>query len=225
MEAEPAPLPKAVVLISGNGSNLQAIIDASSSGELPLDICAVISNVPDVKGLERAADAEIKTHVIEHKKYPQRELFDVQLIRQINEYQPDIVILAGFMRILSKDFVNQYLGKLVNIHPSLLPLYPGLNTHKRALENQDAEHGVTVHYVVPELDAGPNIIQAKVDVSATETEESLSKKVQEQEHIIYPIALKWMAEGRLSLDGNNVYLDSQEIPSSGLILDNKRTLH
>lgn len=223
--AEPAPPPKAIVLISGSGTNLQAIIDAINSGELKLEIAAVISNTPSAYGLERAVAAGINTHVVDHTSFKARELFDASLIRCIEEYTPDIVVLAGFMRILSNDFVLRYLGKLVNIHPSLLPKYPGLNTHQRALDANEAIHGVSVHYVTPELDAGPNIIQAQVDVSPQDNANTLSEKVRAQEHIIYPIALKWMAEGRVRLKGDEVLLDNQTIPSSGLILDSTRVLH
>lgn len=225
MQSEPAPLPKAVVLISGSGSNLQAIIDEVASGDLPLEISAVISNVPDAYGLQRAQKAEIITHSLDHRKFSQRELFDAELIRTIEQYQPDIVVLAGFMRILSNDFVNRYLGKLVNIHPSLLPKYPGLNTHKRAIDAQDKYHGVTIHYVIPELDAGPNIVQAKVEVTENDTPETLASRVQQQEHVIYPIVLKWLSEGRLALKGNHATLDGQQLPETGLILDSSRVLH
>lgn len=225
MQAEPASLPKAVILISGSGSNLQAIIDAVNSGELPLEISAVISNVPDAFGLERAQQADIQTHSIDHKVYASREMFDAELIRTIEQYQPDVVVLAGFMRILSNDFVQRYLGKLVNIHPSLLPKYPGLNTHQRAIDAKDEHHGVTVHYVIPELDAGPNIVQAKVDITEHDTAETLATKVQQQEHIIYPIVLKWMSEGRLSLASDHATLDGERLPESGLVLDSSRVLH
>ena len=225
MQSEPAPRPKAVILISGSGSNLQAIIDAVASENLTLEIAAVISNVPDAFGLERAKQADIPTHALDHKTFQLRELFDAELIRTIDGYSPDIVVLAGFMRILSKDFVNKYLGKLINIHPSLLPKYPGLNTHKRAIESGDRVHGVTVHYVIPELDAGPNIIQAKVDIRTGDTAEDLADRVKEQEHIIYPIAIKWMAEGRLALKRGTATLDSEELPKTGLVLDSSRVLH
>lgn len=225
MQSEPAPLPKAVVLISGSGSNLQAIIDEVTAGELPLEIAAVISNVPEAYGIQRAEEAEIKTHSLDHRKFAQRELFDAELIRTIEQYQPDIVVLAGFMRILSNDFVNRYLGKLVNIHPSLLPKYPGLNTHQRAIDAQDKHHGVTIHYVIPELDAGPNIVQAKVEITENDTPETLASRVQQQEHVIYPIVLKWFSEGRLALNGNHATLDGQQLPDTGLVLDSSRVLH
>lgn len=225
MQSEPAPRPKAVILISGSGSNLQAIIDAVASENLPLNIACVISNVPDAFGLERAKQAEIPTQVIDHKAFQVREIFDAELIRTIDNYSPEIVVLAGFMRILSKDFVNRYLGRLINIHPSLLPKYPGLNTHKRAIDSGDSVHGVTVHYVIPELDAGPNIIQAKVEIRAGDNAETLAKRVQEQEHVIYPIAIKWMAEGRLALKRGSATLDSEELPKTGLVLDSCRVLH
>jgi phosphoribosylglycinamide formyltransferase 1 len=225
MQSEPAPLPKAVILISGSGSNLQAIIDEVNEGELPLEIAAVISNVPEAYGIQRAQEAEINTHSLDHRKFAQRELFDAELIRTIEQYQPDIVVLAGFMRILSNDFVNRYLGKLVNIHPSLLPKYPGLNTHQRAIDAQDKHHGVTIHYVIPELDAGPNIVQAKVEITENDTPETLASRVQQQEHVIYPIVLKWLSEGRLALNGNHATLDGQQLPDTGLILDSSRVLH
>jgi len=225
MQSEPAPLPKAVILISGNGSNLQAIIDAVANEELPLEISAVISNDPSAYGLSRAENAGIETKSFDHTNYESRAHFDAQLIRTINEYKPDLIVLAGFMRILSADFVNQYLGKLINIHPSLLPKYPGLHTHKRALESGDKVHGVTTHFVTPELDAGPSIVQAKVEVRPSDNVETLAQRIQEQEHIIYPITLKWFAEGRLRLEGNTSFLDDEALPNTGLVLDSTRVLH
>jgi len=225
MQAEPAQLPKAVILISGNGSNLQAIIDAKSCGDLNLEIAAVISNVPDAYGLERAKEAGINAHGLDHKSFESRDAFDSELIRTIERYNPQIVVLAGYMRILTDNFVNRYLGRLINIHPSLLPKYPGLNTHKKALESGDSVHGVTVHFVIPELDAGPNIIQALVEIAPDETEASLAQKVHKQEHIIYPIAIKWFCEGRLTLTNTTAFLDNEAIPETGLVLDNSRVLH
>ncbi|KZZ59371.1 phosphoribosylglycinamide formyltransferase, partial [Oleiphilus sp. HI0122] len=172
-----------------------------------------------------AQQAEIDTHSLDHKTFSHRELFDAELIRTIEHYQPDIVVLAGFMRILSNDFVNRYLGKLVNIHPSLLPKYPGLNTHRRAIDARDTHHGVTVHYVIPELDAGPNIVQARVEITENDTPETLATRVQQQEHVIYPIVLKWLSEGRLALKGNHATLDGKQLPDTGLILDSSRVLH
>jgi len=217
--------PVIVVLISGSGSNLQALIDAVEKQEIAGSIKAVISNKPDVYGLERAEKAGIKTHVIDHKQYDSRDVFDGELIRQIEQYKPDLLVLAGFMRILTDSFVRRYEGKMLNIHPSLLPKYPGLNTHQRALDAGDAEHGVTVHFVTAELDSGPNIIQAKVPTLKQDTAETLAKRIQQQEHIIYPIAVKWFIDGRLAMDANNALLDQKTLPESGLILENPQTIH
>lgn len=225
ISAEPASPPVIVVLISGSGSNLQAIIDQVESGDIQAKIGAVISNRPGVKGIERAKTAGINTHEIDHKEFPQRELFDAKLIRTIDEYQPDLVVLAGFMRILTADFVRRYEGKLINIHPSLLPKYPGLNTHQRAIEAGDSHHGVTTHFVTAELDAGPNIVQARVPVLPQDSAEQLAQRVQSQEHVIYPITVKWFVEGRLQMQGDKALLDNEELPATGLQLDSPHTLH
>ncbi len=217
--------PKIVVLISGSGSNLQAIIDAVHSESIDAEIAAVISNKPDVQGLERAIAADIPTAVIEHKQFPEREVFDTHLLKEIEKHQPDLVVLAGFMRILTSDFVKRYEGRMINIHPSLLPKYPGLNTHKRAIDAGDALHGATVHFVTTELDSGPNIIQAQVKTFENDTIESLAKRVQEQEHIIYPIAVKWFVEGRLQMSVNLALLDNVSLPDTGLILEAAEVLH
>ena len=217
--------PVVVVLISGSGSNLQALIDAYAREEIPGKISAVISNKPGAFGLERAKNADIDTHVIEHQKFSQREIFDAELIKTIDKHQPDLIVLAGFMRILTEDFVRRYEGKMLNIHPSLLPKYPGLHTHKRALEAQDKEHGVSIHFVTAKLDSGPNIIQAIVPVLSQDSEETLARRVLEKEHIIYPIAVKWFIEGRLEMKDNLAFLDGEELPESGLKLENEQTLH
>jgi phosphoribosylglycinamide formyltransferase-1 len=217
--------PKIVVLISGSGSNLQAIIDALANEEFEAEIAAVISNKPDVLGLERAQKAGIPTSVISHQDFPERPAFDARLMREIEKHQPDLLILAGFMRILTPDFVRRYEGRLLNIHPSLLPKYPGLHTHKRALEAGDAEHGVTVHFVTAELDSGPNIIQAKVKTYQGDTPETLAGRVLTQEHIIYPIAIKWFVEGRLQMHDQKAYLDNELLPDTGLVLEAAHILH
>jgi len=217
--------PKIVVLISGSGSNLQAIIDAIASQEFEAEIAAVISNKPNVLGLERAQKADIPSCVIAHQDYPERAAFDARLLSEIEKHQPDLVVLAGFMRILTADFVRRYEGRLINIHPSLLPKYPGLHTHQRALDNAETEHGVSVHFVTAELDSGPNIIQAKVKVYEGDTADSLAKRVLSQEHIIYPIAIKWFVEGRLNMLEKKAYLDNQVLPESGLVLEAAETLH
>jgi len=203
-----------VVLISGRGSNLQAIIDAAQQG-LPVDIRAVISNVAGAAGLERAQGAGIHTEVLEHAGYPDREAYDQALQRLIDGFQPGLVVLAGFMRILTPAFVARYHARMVNIHPSLLPAFPGLNTHQRALEAGVREHGASVHFVTEEVDGGPVIIQARVPVLPDDTPEVLAARVLEQEHSIFPQAIQWFAEDRLSLQGNAVLLDGK--PVTGLI--------
>lgn len=183
-----------VALISGRGSNLKAIIDAAN----PLvNISAVISNRPDAAGLTYAQQAGITTEVLDHKNFATRLEFDTALQQRIDKYQPQIVVLAGFMRILSSEFVKHYKGRLINIHPSLLPKFKGLNTHKRAIEAGEKEHGATVHFVTEDLDAGPIILQARVPILADDTEESLAARVLQQEHKIYPQAIQLFVEGKL----------------------------
>ncbi len=188
-----------VVLISGNGSNLQAIIDDIANNNLPAQVVAVISNKADAYGLERAKKVGIEQRILSHKNYESREQFDVALKDLIDSFQPDLVILAGFMRILSNEFVNHYLQKMMNIHPSLLPKHKGLNTHQRAIDAGDKEHGCSVHFVTPELDDGPVILQASVTVEKNDTEETLAARVHEQEHKIYPEAIRLFAENKIKL--------------------------
>ncbi len=209
------PLCRLVVLISGSGSNLQAFIDAVAGGSLPAEIAAVVSNKADAYGLERARKADIATEVIDHKQFDSRERFDAALVDTIEPYQPDLIILAGFMRILTPVFVSQYRGRLLNIHPSLLPKYPGLHTHQRALDAGDTEHGVTVHFVTEELDGGPAIIQTRVPVLPNDDADVLAARVLEQEHKIYPLVALWFAEGRLTLEDNGVVLDSVVVQPEG----------
>jgi phosphoribosylglycinamide formyltransferase-1 len=197
-----------VALISGNGSNLQAIIDAIQRG-LPAEIRAVISNRAGAYGLTRAKNSGIPAEVLLADGYMSREDYDRALLDKIDHYQPRLVILAGFMRILSDRFVNHYLGRLINIHPSLLPKYRGLNTHQRAIDAKETWHGATVHFVTPELDSGPAIVQAKVPVLENDTAETLANRVLQQEHYIYPLAIRWIAEARLEFRNNHVYLDNQ----------------
>ncbi|MDX1319502.1 MAG: phosphoribosylglycinamide formyltransferase [Oceanospirillum sp.] len=196
-----------VILISGSGSNMQAIIDAVDSGEISGHISAVISNRPDAFGLERAQSAGIHTEVLDHTEFKSREMFDLNLIRKVDEFEPDLVILAGFMRILTPDFVRRYSGKLINIHPSLLPKYQGLHTHKRAIEAGDKEHGASVHFVTEELDGGPVFIQASVPVKEGDTPDTLAKRVLTQEHKIFPIAVKWFMQGRVQLENGIPHMD------------------
>jgi len=209
-------IPSVVILISGSGSNLQAIIDASQTGRCPINITAVISNRPNVEGLERAQKAGIAAAVIDHKQFTGREDFDQSLIKQIDAYQPDLVVLAGFMRILTSEFVEHYAGKLLNIHPALLPDFPGLNTHERAIESGVQQHGASVHFVTTEVDGGPIVLQARVPVHRDDTTEQLAARVLKQEHLIYPLVIKWFAEKRLLLDNNEVFLDQQKLPKTGL---------
>ncbi len=215
-KAEPARI---VVLISGSGSNMQAIAEACQQQNIDAEIVAVISNRPGVAGLERAQQFDIANEVLDHTSFATREEFDINLMRAIDEHSPDLVVLAGFMRILTSDFVRRYKGRLLNIHPSLLPKYKGLHTHKKALEAGDKEHGVTVHFVSEDLDGGPNIIQAVVPVLDDDSEITLQSRVQIQEHIIYPIAVKWFTEGRLTMLKGDAYFDNQALPESGLQLN------
>lgn len=199
-----------VVLISGNGSNLQAIIDASQK-DLPVEICAVISNRPDAYGLQRAANAHIPHHVIDHTQYPDRESFDRALGDTIDRYQPELIVLAGFMRVLTDRFVRHYHGRMLNIHPSLLPKYRGLNTHAKALAAGDKEHGASVHFVTETLDGGPVVVQASVPILATDTVKSLAQRVQQLEHKIYVATLRWLSEGRLAWRDGEVMLDGKTL--------------
>jgi phosphoribosylglycinamide formyltransferase-1 len=188
-----------VVLISGNGSNLQAIIDRIADGFLTVNIAAVISNNKDAFGLQRAIKAGIPTHILENKKFATRIEYDQALLNLVRTYEPDLIVLAGFMRILTSEFVKYYSGRILNIHPSLLPKYRGLNTHARVLAAGDKEHGASVHFVTETLDDGPVILQAKVPVLPTDNVETLAGRVLEQEHKIYPEAIKWYSQQRIML--------------------------
>lgn len=213
---EPNSARRVVVLISGNGSNLQALIDEQTHDRLGGEIVAVISNVADAYGLQRARDAGIDAVVLPHGEYDSREAYDGALIKVIERHEPDLVVLAGFMRILSSRFVQRFHGRMLNIHPSLLPAYRGLNTHAKALADGVAEHGCSVHFVTEELDGGPVAMQAVVEVSQGETEASLKEKVHAREHLIYPIAVKWFLEGRLRLEGEIATFDGMPLPPQGL---------
>ncbi|MBI1424523.1 MAG: phosphoribosylglycinamide formyltransferase [Gammaproteobacteria bacterium] len=194
-----------VVLISGNGSNLQAIIDAIQAQTLPVSLRAVISDRPGAFGLARAAEARIPAHVVDYRQFPQREDFDKALMQQIDAYSPDLVVLAGFMRILTTDFVEHYLGKMINVHPSLLPKYQGLNTHQRVLDAGEQIHGASVHYVTPELDSGPLILQGEVPVFPDESAKSLQQRVHAIEHKILPAAIRLIATGQVTFRKHRVY--------------------
>jgi phosphoribosylglycinamide formyltransferase-1 len=206
-----------VILISGRGSNMESLLSAVARGELPVRVAAVISNRPDAKGLETAAAQGVPTAVVDHKAFAGREAFDAALVECIDRYAPDLVVLAGFMRILTEGFVRHYDGRLLNIHPSLLPSFPGLHTHQRALEEGMRIHGCTVHFVTPALDHGPVVVQAAVPVLDSDDEAALAARVLAQEHIVYPLAVRWFAEGRLRLDRGRVRLDAERPVPAPLI--------
>jgi len=195
---------------------MQTFIDACESGQLDATISIVISNNPDAAGLQRAADAGIATRCIDHRDYDSREVFDAALSSALQEHAIDLVILAGFMRILTPVFIEPFLGRLLNIHPSLLPKYPGLHTHQRALDARDSEGGATVHFVTPELDSGPPIVQTRVPIHADDTAEQLAARVLVEEHKIYPLAAQWFMQNRLRLNSTGATLDGHAIPESGV---------
>jgi phosphoribosylglycinamide formyltransferase-1 len=212
-----------VVLISGSGSNLQAFIDACQDPDYPVTIKAVISNRGDAYGLQRAADAGIETIIVDHCNYDSRKAFDRVLMQIIDRFEPGLVILAGFMRILTDDLVNHYVGRMLNIHPSLLPDYTGLNTHQRVLDDRRKEHGASVHFVTAELDGGPVILQARVAVREEDSRESLATRVLEKEHIIYPLAVRWFAEGRLTMKNGKAMLDGKQLTEPCQLEDRQET--
>jgi phosphoribosylglycinamide formyltransferase-1 len=198
---------RTAILISGSGTNLQAFIDAVAAGNLDLDLCIVFSNKPDAYGLERAKKASIPTACIEHGNFPDRESFDRAVIEELDRYAPDLLILAGFMRILSPAFVDYYKGRILNIHPALLPKYPGLNTHQRALDAGEEWHGSTVHFVTEELDGGPRILQGRLRVDPAESADELQTRVQAIEHKIYPEAAGLVGSGRVVFEGGRSLVD------------------
>ena len=204
-----------VVLLSGRGSNFQSLLNASLTGELSGSIDLVISNRPQAGGLAIANNANIDTALIDHQAYATRDAFDADLAGVIDSVTPDLIVLAGFMRILTQSFVSQFAGRLLNIHPSLLPLYPGLNTHQRALDNGDTHAGATVHYVTGELDGGPSVIQAKVPIESGDTKDRLADRILQVEHQIYPQAVNWHLSGRLALRNGVLYKDSVPLPPTG----------
>ena len=201
---------RAVILISGNGSNLQSLID--NAKKIDLEICSVISNKEDAFGLKRAERANISTNFVDPNRFESREDFDKQLIAIIDELDIGLIILAGYMRILSSDFINHFAGKILNIHPSLLPKFPGLNTHRKAIDAKEKYHGATVHFVTEELDGGPIINQEIVEIDPIDTEHSLAQKVLEKEHILYPRVIHWYTQNRLKLINNDcVELDGKTL--------------
>ena len=204
-----------VVMISGSGTNLQAIIDSIENGHIDADIAAVVSSDSQAYGLERAKAHNIPALSIEPVKNEPREIYDRRLINALKPLSPDIVVLAGFMRILSPLFIAQFETKILNIHPSLLPKYRGLHTHKRALQAGDSEHGCSIHFVTPELDGGPVILQSKVPIFDEDTEYDLEQRVRIQELQAYPLVVKWFCQGRLKMNKNKAFLDDIELPENG----------
>lgn len=203
------------VLVSGSGTNLQALIDAQQAGKLPVEFSVVLSNKADAYALKRAQAAGIPTLVVEHQDYPSREAFDEAMIQALAPYTIDTLVLAGFMRILTPIFVRHFHQRLLNVHPSLLPLYRGLNTHQRALDNQDKTHGCSIHFVSDELDGGPLVAQAIVPVHPSDTEASLAERVHQSEHLLYPKVLLWRAQRQLTLTDKGVTLNGKPLPPQG----------
>ncbi|NWN90856.1 phosphoribosylglycinamide formyltransferase [Marinobacter adhaerens] len=220
MMADQPTLPRILVLASGSGTNFQALVDASRERDFPGQVVAVGCNQPQAFVLERAAQANVETFVVNHKDFSSRDEFDAALMAHILRYNPDLIILAGFMRILTTDFVRAFRGKLLNIHPSLLPRYTGLNTHQRALDAGDSTHGTSVHFVTEELDGGPVIAQAEVSVAPDDTRDTLAEKVQQKEHLLYPIVVRWFCEGRIQLGREQVLFDGQTLDSPMRLPDN-----
>ncbi|SES70673.1 phosphoribosylglycinamide formyltransferase-1 [Marinobacter segnicrescens] len=214
MQADPVDKPRILVLASGSGTNLQALIDATRERDFPGEIVAVGSNRPQAFALERAAQAGLETFTVDHTRFDSREAFDAELRLEMERWQPDLVILAGFMRILTPELVRTFQGRMLNVHPSLLPKYRGLNTHQRAIDAGDPVHGVSVHFVTEDLDGGPVIAQAEVAVLPDDTAETLAERVQQQEHVLYPIVVRWFCEGRLQLAGHDrILFDGQPMPA------------
>jgi phosphoribosylglycinamide formyltransferase-1 len=214
-----------VILISGRGSNMESLLKAVADGLLPVRVAAVISNRPDAKGLEIAAVQEVETCVVDHTRFDSRESFDAAMIKTIDSYAPDLVVLAGFMRILTDDFVRRYEGRLLNIHPSLLPSFPGLHTHRQALAEGVRVHGCTVHFVTSQLDHGPVVVQAAVPVLDGDDEATLAARVLVQEHQIYPMAVRWFAEERLRLVDGHVVFEAEQAAEGALISPQVRVSH
>jgi len=206
------------VLISGSGSNLQAVIDAIDEGKINAEIVLVISNKADAYGITRAQSAGIQTVLLQHTHYASRIDFDLAMLEHLERQRVDLVVLAGFMRILSAEFVRHFSGRMLNIHPSLLPKYKGLHTHQRAIEAGDTKHGCSVHFVTAELDGGPVALQALVPIAATDTEQQLQHKVHLREHIAYPKVIAWFCDDRLRCTDNNLYLNDELLPANGFQL-------
>lgn len=208
---------RVVILISGRGSNMASLLAAADSGALPAHIVGVLANRPDASGLDTASACGVPTAVVDHRQFASREEFDTAMAAAIDRFAPDLVVLAGFMRILGEAFVRHYQGRLLNIHPSLLPSFPGLHTHRRALAEGLRIHGCTVHFVTPDLDHGPIVVQAAVPVLDGDDEATLAARVLAQEHRVYPLAVRWFAEARLRLADGRVVFDSPQDGAAALI--------
>jgi len=206
-----------VVLASGNGSNLQALLDGAAAGRLGAEVAGVVSNRPGAYALERAAAANVPTQVVDHTAFAEREGYDAVLAEAVAALQPDLVVLAGYMRILTPAFVSRFADRMINVHPSLLPAFRGLDTHRKALEAGCRIHGTTVHFVTDDLDAGPIIAQAATAVAADDTPESLAQRVQGLEHRLLPQAVRWFAEGRLRVQEGRVHLHGEAAQAGQLI--------
>lgn len=209
MTADQPTLPKILVLASGSGTNFQALMDASRERDFPGQIIALGCNQPKAPVLEKAAQANVETFTVNHKEFGSREEFDAALMAHILRHNPDLIVLAGFMRILTPGFARAFRGKLINIHPSLLPKYTGLNTHQRVLDAGDQTHGASIHFITEELDGGPVIASAEVTVTPEDSNETLADKVQQKEHLLYPIVVRWFCEGRIQLGDDQVLFDGQ----------------
>ncbi|HTJ17450.1 MAG TPA: phosphoribosylglycinamide formyltransferase [Steroidobacteraceae bacterium] len=199
------------ILISGRGSNMRVIVERAAAGTLPVDVRVVVSDKPSAEGLSLAADMNIATRVLEPRDFPDRPAYDRALVELLRQFQPQLVLLAGFMRILTPQFIGAFAGRMLNVHPSLLPKYPGLHTHRRCLEAGDAAHGASIHFVTEQLDGGPVVLQAEVPVVPGDTEITLSARVQQAEHKIYPQAIDWFARGRLLLQNGRAWLDGKPL--------------
>ncbi len=199
------------ILISGRGTNMRVVAERAAGGSLPVDVRVVVSDQPAAEGLKTAAAMNITTRVLEPREFADRPTYDRALVQLIEQYQPKLIVLAGFMRILTPHFLGAFAGRILNVHPSLLPKYRGLHTHRRALEARDTVHGVSVHFVTEELDGGPVVLQAEVPVLPGDSEQTLSARVQQAEHRIYPQAIDWFARGRLLLQDGRAWLDGKPL--------------
>lgn len=209
------------VLVSGNGSNLQALMDACAAGRIQGELVGVLSNRPDAFALERAKAAGIATQVLSNQAFSDRDSYDAALIQALETWQPDLLVMAGFMRILTPAFVQHFAGRMLNIHPSLLPKYQGVNTHARAIAAGDTVHGATVHFVTEELDGGPIVLQARVPIFPEDDESSLAERVLSQEHQLYPLVVNWFCQQRLRMQDGHAWLDGQPLPALGYASDDE----